>query len=108
MPFPTRSTSRTASTPIKDRATAIIGRLRRGTAQRYLAAFFLSEIDVELDLIELGLVYDRALLGFLVERIAQAQLCRSFYEAINEIFVSRALDEHARTAEADLALVSER
>src|SRR5882724_1382362 len=87
--------------------TALVRRLRGRTTECDFAAFFLSEIDVELDFVELRPVYDCALLGFLVERIAQAQLCRSFYEAINEIFVSRALDEYARTAQTNLSLVCE-
>ena len=49
---------------------AFINRFRRFTAERDLATFFLSQIDVELDLFKLCLACDRALVGFLVERIA--------------------------------------
>jgi hypothetical protein len=82
--------------------------LRRRTAERDFAAFFLREIDVELYFLELRLVHDRALLGIFVQRIAQAQLCRSFNEAFDKIRVSRSLDKHARPAQADLSLVCER
>src|SRR5437773_440398 len=43
----------------------------------------------------------------LVQRIAQAQLCRSFDKALDEILVRRPLDKHARPAQANLSLVRE-
>src|SRR5207245_8553677 len=85
-------------------AAAFVRRLWRGTAECDFTAFFLAKIDVELDFIELCLVHDRALLGFLVERIAHLQLGRFVDKPIDEIFISRALDEYARTAQATLAL----
>src|SRR5947207_15922130 len=88
-------------------AATFVRRLRRRTAERDFAAFFLREIDIELYLFELRLVHDCALLGIFVQRIAQAQLCRFFDEALDEILVSRSLDKHARPAQADLSLVCE-
>ena len=85
----------------------LVDRFRRFTAKRDLPAFFLRKIDVKLHLIELRLAYDRALIGFLIERIAHFQLRRFLDEALDEIFVDRTLDEHARPAQANLALVSE-
>src|SRR5262249_36079704 len=89
-------------------AATLVGSLGRGTAKRDFAAFFLREIDVELYFLELRLVHDRDLLGFFIQRVAQAQLCRSFDEALDKILVSRSLDKHARSAQADLSLVRER
>src|SRR5207244_8608600 len=89
-------------------ARPFIRRLRRFAAEGDLAAFLSSKIDIELYFIELRLVHDRALLGFLVERIALAQLCRSFDKAFRELLVYRFLDEHARTAETNLSLIRER
>src|SRR5471030_3239830 len=85
----------------------LVNRLRRFPAERDLAAFFLRKIDIELYLIELRLAHDRALLGRFFQRIAAFQLRRCGNEAIDEILVSRALDEHARTAQTNLALVRE-
>jgi hypothetical protein len=62
--------------------------LWRGTTEGDFAAFFLCKIHVELNFLELRFVHDRALIGFFVEGIAQAQLCRSFDEALDKIFVS--------------------
>src|SRR5204862_4063147 len=70
--------------------------------------FFLSQIDVELNLLKLCLACDCALVGFLVERIAHFQLRRLLDEVGNEILVSGALDEHARATQTNLALVCER
>ena len=42
-----------------------------------------------------------------VERIADAQLLGRLCEAGNEFVVNRSLDENARAAEADLALIPE-
>src|SRR5438477_11400042 len=87
---------------------ATIARWFRGfTAEGGDTAFFLGEVHVIFYLIQLRLVHDRALLGFLVERIANFQLRRFVDETIDEIFVSRAFDEHTRTAQANLALVRE-
>ena len=80
-------------------AAAIVDRFRRLAAKRDLAAFFLREIDIELHLVELRLAHDRALLGFVVERIANFQLRRFVDEAVDEIVVGRALDENAGTAQ---------
>src|SRR5204863_8662626 len=66
------------------------------------------EIDIELYFIELRLVHDRALLGFLVERITEFQLGRLIDEALDEIFESGTLHKHARAAQANLTLVRER
>src|SRR5262249_54810181 len=88
-------------------AATFVRRLRRRTAERDLAAFFLREIDVELYLLELRLVNDRTLLGFFVQRIGQAQLGRFFDETLQEILVSRSLDKDARPAQTHLALVCE-
>ena len=87
--------------------TAVVRRFGCATAERDLAASFLRKIDIELDLIELRLVHDRALLGFLLERIAHFQLWCFVNEALDKIFVSGTLDEEARTAQADLPLVCE-
>src|SRR5205823_10941712 len=57
-------------------AAAFVRRFWHGTAKRYLAAFFLGEIDVELYFLKLRFVHDRALIGFLVEWIAHCQLRR--------------------------------
>ena len=86
----------------------LVDRFRRVPAERDLPAFFLREIDIELHLIELRLRDDRALVGCRFQRIADVALRRLLDEAIDEIFVGRALDEHARTAQANLALVGER
>src|SRR5204863_1937085 len=84
-----------------------VHRFRRFASERNLPAFLLSLSDVELDLLKLCLACDRALVGFIVERIAHFQLRRLLDEALDEIAVSRALDEHARAAQANLSLVCE-
>ena len=81
---------------------------RRFSAEGELTAFFPCKIDIEFNFIELRLIHDRALFGFLVERIALAQLCRSFDKPFRELLVYRFLDEEARAAQTNLALVCER
>src|ERR1700720_1254725 len=89
-------------------AATIVDRFRRFAAEGGDTAFFFGEVHVKFDLIELSLAHDRALFGFLVERIAYFQLRRFVDEAIDEIFVRRSFDKYPRTAEANLTLVRER
>ncbi len=78
-----------------DAARAEIGRLGRGVAPGGDDAF--QEI---LEIREKGA-------RRIVQGIAEAQPCRSFDEALDEILVSRSLDKQARPAQADLSLICE-
>src|SRR5581483_4476147 len=70
-------------------------------------AFPFRELDVAGDFPQMIGADQRADIACLVERIADLQLLRGSDEALEELVVSGALDEDARAAETDLALIPE-
>src|SRR6185369_17496602 len=87
-----------------DEVAATVNTLTTGDDR---AAFLLRQVDVAGDLLQVIGADQRADVGRLVERIADLQLPRRRDEALEERVVCAALDEDARSAEADLALVPE-
>ena len=70
-----------------------------------LGALGLAGLDELLDAVELHLRVDRADVGVLVERVADAQRCHALLQLVDHRLVDRLLDEQARPRAADMALV---
>ena len=81
--------------------------LLRQAARRLvdLGALLLAGLDELPDLLELHLRVDRADVGVLVERIADAQRLEAALQLLDERLVDRLLREEARAGAADVALV---
>src|SRR5207237_9970374 len=81
---------------------------RRAPTAEDLAAFAFRRLDRGRHLVEVLAGNEGALLGRRIERIADAQRAGPCDQAVLDGLVDAALDEDARAAEADLALVLER
>ena len=72
------------------------------------AAFIAGEFQVRSDLVVVLLGCDRALVGLLIQRVADPEPLDLSNKSINESIHRGALNEDARAAQADLTLVGER
>ena len=88
---------------VGDEPVALLGQPARRLVD--LGALLLPARDELLDLLELLLRVDRADVGVLVERIADAQRRQPPLQLLDQRLVDRLLDEQARAGAADVALV---
>src|SRR5712692_9472239 len=82
---------------------ALLGQTARRLVD--LGAFGLARLDELADLLQLLLRVDRAHVGVLVERIADAQRLQAPLQLGDRLLVDRLLDEQSRAGAADVALV---